>query len=303
MSYKNNKKVGYIRYNDRMYQKFREKLLNIIRKILIKVIIEYVENGIIILIPKYKWFNKLNYSKFIKTRIINQINKYISCNNIEYVVFEKRLQFMEKQFDNINILNGKYLMKNMVFQILEYVLKIKNKNIKLENIYIFVNEYTKNNISIIEMLSRKCKTVNIVTENLRYFRRLEEFLYNEGILITVSNNKRKSAKNAEIIINMDFSKEKLERYNINLDSIIVNITNEKCFFENTFRGVLINNFEISISEDFSCFCNEFYGKIDEKIYLESFILNKDYRNVENQFKQCSGKISGILGIRGKIQDF
>lgn len=303
MSYKNNKKVGYIRYNDRMYQKFREKLLNIIRKILIKVIIEYVENGIIILIPKYKWFNKLNYSKFIKTRIINQINKYISCNNIEYVVFEKQLQFMEKQFDNINILNGKYLMKNMVFQILEYVLKIKNKNIKLENIYIFVNEYTKNNISIIEMLSRKCKTVNIVTENLRYFRRLEEFLHNEGILITVSNNKRKSAKNAKIIINMDFSKEKFEKYNINMDSIILNITNEKCFFENTFRGVLINNFEISISEDFSCFCNEFYGKIDEKIYLESFILNKDYRNVENQFKQCSGKISGILGIRGKIQDF
>ena len=72
-------------------------------------------------------------------------------------------------------------MKNIISKLLEYIYNVNNKNIKLENIYIFVNEYTKNNIGIIEMLARKCKTVNIVTENLKYFIKLEDFLYNEGL--------------------------------------------------------------------------------------------------------------------------
>lgn len=303
---RNNCKIGYIRYNDRKYERFKDKIANIVRRIFIKVIIENIDNGIIILIPKYKFIKSTN--KFVRKRIINQIKKYIKYENMQYIILDKDLSFIEEnlrfikeEFNKINILNGKYLMKNIISKLLEYIYNVNNKNIKLENIYIFVNEYTKNNIGIIEMLARKCKTVNIVTENLKYFIKLEDFLYNEGILITVSNNKRKSAKNAKIIINMDFSKDVFEKYTINMNSIIINLTNEKSFFENTFRGVCINNIEISIDKNVRCFYKEFYGNIKESLYLESIILNKDYKYVENKYEENNSKISDLIGVRGKIQ--
>lgn len=300
MPNRSNCKVGYIRYNDRKYEKLKEKSANIFRKIFIKVIIENIDNGIIIVIPKYKFIKSTN--KLVKKRIINQIKKYIKYENVEYIILEQNLKFIRKEFNQTNILNGKYLMKNIIFKLLEYIYNIKNKNIKLENIYIFVNEYTKNNIGIIEMLARKCKTVNIVTENLKYFRKLEDFLYNEGILITVSNNKRKSAKNAKMIINMDFNKDTFERYTINMNSIIINLTNEKIFFENTFRGICINNFEMNINENVRCFYKEFYGNIEESLYLESIILNKGYKYAEDQYEENKSEISNLIGIRGKIQN-
>lgn len=299
MSYKVNNRVGYIRYNNRIYENYWGKILNIIRKIFIKVIVEKIENGVIILIPKYD-FNKSN--NFIKNKIIKQINNKLENNNIKYVVFEEKLQSLKNQIENIDVLNGKYLMKNVVFEILKHIYKIKKTNIKLENIYIFLNEYTPNNISIVKMLSTKCKTVNIITENLKYFSRLEESLYKEGILITVSNNKRKSAKNAEIIINFDFSKSSIEKYSINMNAIIINLTNEKIFFENTFRGVLINNFEICINSNLSCFCDEFYGEINKKLYLESFLINREQNYISNEYIKNEAKILGLIGVRGKIHN-
>lgn len=313
---RNNCKIGYIRYNNRKYERFKDKIMNIFRKIFIKVIIENIDNihntdnrnnEVIILIPKYKFIKNTN--KFVRKRIINQIKKYTKYENVQYIVLDRNLSFIDKElklkkeeFNKINMLNGKYFMKNIISKLLEYIYNIKNKNIKLENIYIFVNEYTKNNIGIIEMLARKCKTVNIVTDNLKYFKKLEDFLYNEGILITVSNNKRRSAKNAKIIINMDFSKDVFEKYTINMNSIIINLTNEKSFFENTFRGVCINNIEISIDENVRYFYKEFYGNIKENLYLESIILNKDYKYVENKYEENNSKISALIGVRGKIQN-
>ena len=303
---RNNCKIGYIRYNDRKYERFKDKIANIFRRIFIKVIIENIDNGIIILIPKYKFIKSTN--KFVRKRIINQIKKYIKYENMQYIILDKDLSFIEEnlrfikeEFNKINILNGKYLMKNIISKLLEYIYNVNNKNIKLENIYIFVNEYTKNNIGIIEMLARKCKTVNIVTENLKYFRKLEDFLYNEGILITVSNNKKKSANRAKFIINMDFPKEIFENYVINMDSIIINLTDEKIFFENAFRGIIVNNFKVSINDNILEFYREFYGNIDEKIFVESFVIDREFKYVCGVFDSFFGEIVGLIGVRGEIQ--
>ena len=86
-----------------------------------------------------------------------------------------------------------------------------------------------------------------------------------------------------------------------MNSIIINLTNEKSFFENTFRGVCINNIEISIDKNVRCFYKEFYGDIKESLYLESIILNKDYKYVENKYEENNSKISDLIGVRGKIQ--
>lgn len=291
----------FIRFNNRKYIKFLEKVLNLIRKIFVKISIEKLsikkyQDTLIILIPQY---NKYNF--YIKERIIKQLNKLeINYENIPNIIFEKETQFLKKDLGINGELNGKYLMKNLIFCILEYIFNINKCNSYLENIYIFVNEYTKTNVTIIEKLCEKFKTVNIITENLKCYKKLEDSFIQGNNLITVSNNKRKSARNAKYIINFDFPKEKLEQYTVSLNSLIINLTNEKIFFDKVFSGIIINDFEISLDYNYMCFVNEIYGNIDLNKYLESVILNMDLLEVENEFHKLSGSIQNLIGIRGKI---
>lgn len=254
--------------------------------------------GEIILIPKYKICSK------IKNKILeNKIRNVLKHHDFNALVLEENLKIKMEKLDDINLLNGKYLMKNSLQDVLEYIFNCNNQNTNLENVHIFVNEYTKNNIYIIEGLTQKFKTVNIITENLKYYRRLENTLYKNGILITVSSNKRKAAKSANVIVNLDFDKENFEKYNINMNAIIVNLTNNKMFFERTFKGIIINNYELKVDIDSREFIDEFFGKINEKNYLESCLLTgKDFRGkAEEILKQYKAEIVELIGVRGKIQ--
>lgn len=295
-------KNAYIRFNDRKYVKLIEKIIIYIKKVLAIVSIEKIsinkfEDTFIILIPKYK-----NYNSYTKYRIVSKIKDYLSSNKIENIIFDENVKFLSKEFNQNNILTGKYLMKNSILGILEYIFNINKINTELENVHIFVNQYSKNNIKIIENMCKKFKTVNIITENLKYYKRLESKLYNEGILVTVSNNKRKSARCAKYVINVDFEKEIIEQYNVNMNSVIINLTNEKVLFEKFFRGVLVNNFEIVLDSDFVYYIEEVYGKVNKKVFLESLILDMNCVEVENELSKYGGKISGLLGVRGRILD-
>lgn len=298
MSYKNNVKVGYVRTDSRIYEMPREKCKKLFKYIFFKIKVELIDNGIIFLIPKYK----KNNNKIMK-KLIKQLNYYIKLYEIDYLVFEKDLKFLEKNFNSTNILNGKFLMKDLLVEILEYIFAIKKQNMNLENIYIFVNKYSKNNLYLIQKLISKFRTVNIITENLRYYKRLENSLYEDGILITVSNNKRKSAKNAKYIINIDFEKDVFEKYNINMNSTIINLTDESIFFKKSFNGVQVNNFEVVMDENNQIFVEEFYGDINKKIFIESLVCSgrQYYEKAEKLYKQYGCYICSLIGIRGALQ--
>ena len=85
-----------------------------------------------------------------------------------------------------------------------------------------------------------------------------------------------------------------------MDSIIINITNENIFFEKYFRGILINDFDITLNNDFLFYIEEIYGKINVKNYLQSLFINKNFREIENKLVEYGFKINGLIGIRGKI---
>lgn len=306
-----NLKIGYVRLDNRKNVLNKEKIKIFCRKLIIKVSKEKVDDGFIFLVPKYK-----KYTEYIKNKIFKQLIHYIIEENIEYIVLEEGLKqlFSEenlqidkiKQTENfkqndLKILNGKIIMKKSIFYILEYIFNISKINMNLQNIYVFVNKYNQENINIIEDLSTKFKTINIITKNVRQFQILEKKLYNEGILITVSNNRRKSARNAKYIINIDFDKEIFEKYNINTSSIILNLTNEKIFFEKCFQGILINNIDIDFDNDCLEYINEYYGGYRKNEIMESFIIGKQYNIIKRFWKNYNCKISKLIGIRGEIQ--
>lgn len=292
-------RIGFVRKDNRKYEKRIEKICKFIRKIFLKVKIEYIQNDVMFLIPNYK-----ENSKFILKIISQKIKKYVDKIGITELIFEDNLNYLRDKLDRYFISDGKLIMKKNLIGIFEYIFKISKKNINLENVYVLVNEYNKQNTYIINELIEKFKTVNIITENIKKYRRMENYWFNEGILITVSNNKRKSLKNAKYIINIDFDKNKILMYNINSNSIIINLSYEDIKPKSNFNGVLINNIELKIDKNKEDFINEFYGNINKKIFLET-IIKKNIKELDYIKKinyNYNVKISELIGTRGRLEN-
>ena len=88
MLYKNNNFIVYVRQDDRKFENFKTRICRFLRKCFVKNSIENIENGNIILIPKYK-----NYNKFIRKIIIKQIKKIAQEDENYKFVFEEKIQF------------------------------------------------------------------------------------------------------------------------------------------------------------------------------------------------------------------
>ena len=291
--------IGYVRKDNRQYESTKEKIYKVIRKIFLKVKAEYIDNDVVLLIPNYK-----RYSDLILGIISKQIRRKIDRIEVNELVFEENLDLVKNKFNMYCKSNGKIIMKKSLIKIFEYIFRLNNVNINLENVYILVNEYNKQNTYIINELIEKFKTVNIITDNIKRYKRMENYWYSKGVLITVSNNRRKSLRNAKYIINIDFDKNKILMYNINSNSIIINLIDEFISIKSNFNGVLINNIELRIDPNKECFINEFYGNINKKIFLETIIKKNDkkleYINEINQ--EYNVKISGLIGVRGILEN-
>ena len=253
----------YIEKNDK--PNFIERKLNLIKVQENTIILSIDEN------TKEKQIEKLS----AKTKKI--IQKYSTSKK---VVLSKE---MYKQTQYINYLNtygleiqdGKWLFEILLPEIIEYI--INKKKIEKSDISIMINDLTDIEFENIKILSRKYKLINIVTNHIEKFKRLEKQLQeNEGIIITITNNKKKSLMKSQIILNIDFPKELINKYNIQDDAIIVNVKGNAKINKKRFNGLTINDYEIDFREDkknSKALNNNFYLKdlYESKLYKKQRI--------------------------------
>ena len=133
-------KVGFIRFDNRKYENFMGKFFRFIRKICVKVEVENTEKGLIFLIPKYE-----KYTDFFMKKIQKQIKKQIDKNKISELIVDKCVGIVPKKRTN-------QILKNSIFKIIEYIFRKNGENTNLENIYVLVNKYNKQNIYVIKKL-------------------------------------------------------------------------------------------------------------------------------------------------------
>ena len=87
-----------------------------------------------------------------------------------------------------------------------------------------INDFTQINIDIIVEIAKSIKRLNIVTNHINKCQKIEEYLYNEfGIILNISNNKRRSLLKAEVIINFDFPEELINKYRIYDKAVIISM--------------------------------------------------------------------------------
>ena len=249
------------------------------------------------------------YADLNKEKNVSKIIKVMIKNDIEYVVLSKTLT-ENKNFinalnaNNIKIFNGRWLEKYLTFEILEYV--INQKEIKKEEteIAITTNEITDLTIETIKILSKQYKKLIVVTNHIEKLRRVEKELYdNDGILIVVANNTKKSLLKPQIILNLDFNMQVLNKYKINENAIIINVEGDMKIRSKRFSGININNYEIVVGREENIW-RENMSIFENKDLLEATLYIRDtFNNIRRKIMKNKVSIKELYGENGKIERF
>lgn len=253
--------------------------------------------------------NFVVYADLNKEKNVSKIIKAMIKNDIEYVVLSKTLT-ENKNFinalnaNNIKIFNGRWLEKYLTFEILEYI--INQKGIKKEEteIAITTNEITDLTIETIKILSKQYKKLIVVTNHIEKLRRVEKELYdNDGILIVVANNTKKSLAKPPIILNLDFNMQVLNKYKINENAIIINVEGDMKIRSKRFSGININNYEIVVGREENIW-RENMSVFENKDLLEATLYIRDtFNNIRRKIMKNKVSIKELYGENGKIERF
>ncbi len=164
-----------------------------------------------------------------------------------------------------------------------------------------INDLTDIEFENIKTLARKYKTINIVTNHIEKFKNLEKQLQeNEGIIITITNNKKKSLMKSQIILNIDFPKELINKYNIQDEAIIVNVRGNIKINKKRFNGLNINDYEIDFRDDKKdnkALSNKFYLK---DLYESDLYKKQNISETRNKIKIDKVIIKKLILNNGEL---
>ena len=242
-------------------------------------IVKLDNNHIILPIAKTNIDEKTSYKLAIKTKTI------LDKTNSKKIVLSKKIKEQTTYVNylysyNYEIVDGKWLFQVLIFDVLEYVikkLKIKKEDIKLG---ILVNDISDLAIYAIVELVKKYKNVKIVTNHINSFKNIEEKISEKyGILISVGNNKRKVLSKTNIILNLDFPTELINRFKINSESTIINFKGNVKIKDKRFNGLNINDYEIDWEEQVNS--DKFYTKdLYEAIQYKNQPIEETLRKIK-----------------------
>lgn len=261
--------------------------------------VEKVEQRTIYNLPIF--FNE-NTSKYKLNKLSKKIIKKLEDNGVKNIVLSKylyKLQSLKNNLysENINILEGRYLFKCLTYEVIEHILKRQNKNIYLSDVSILLNDFNNINKELIIDIAKHVKTINVITNHIDKCKEIENYLCNEfGILINISNNKKISLSNSQIILNFDFSEEGLNQYVISDKAVIINFEEKILIKSKKFSGININYFKISIPKEY-----KIDGFRNEEVY-ESIIYKRDFYTMKKTIAEDKIRIKRLIGNNGYIMD-
>ena len=189
-----------------------------------------------------------NNKKEIK--LAQRTKKILDKTHCKKIILSKELQ-KYKIFSNqlytygFEIINGKWLFNVLSCEILEYIVKKEKMTEEKVKISILVNDVTDIELYNIKEIVKKYKRLNIVTNHIEKFKKLEEQILDEyGLMITLTNNKKKSLTKTDIILNVDFPTELINKYRIAENAIIINLKQKTTIKQKRFEGKIFNDYEI-----------------------------------------------------------
>lgn len=225
--------------------------------------------------------DKTNSKKLVISKNVKQLTNYI---NYLYSY-------------NYEIVDSRWLFEVLSVKVLNFIVEKKKLQKEEMKVGILVNDLTEYTLENIRIIVKQYKSVKIITNHIEKFNKIEEqILEEDGIIIEVNNNKKMSLAKTDVILNIDFPSELINKYNINDEAIIVNIKGNVKINKKRFKGININNYEIKFER------NEDFEEVDFNKYklaeLYSVKLNKKtpYKNIVEIINKDKVEIKMLQGL-------
>lgn len=163
---------------------------------------------------------------------------------------------------------------------------------------ILVNDFTNINIDTIILIANNIRRLNIITNHIDKCKRIENYLYEEfGIMINVSNNRKTSLAKSEIIVNIDFPKEILNKYRIYDKAVIFNVLDKITIESKRFNGINVNYYKISMPDKYEM------DEFENEVMYESIIYKyKELDNIRERIEKDKIRIKKLIGENGPIRE-
>lgn len=256
---------------------------------------EKIENGNLLVLPNLEKYTYEKLARYIRLKCLTKV-----CISDELIKKFEFIEFLRQQ--NVEFLDGKWLFKHMSLDIVKYICNSKKGNLNYQEISILSNDIDRIIKQIILDLAPEVRVLNLITQNENKFKKIEKELYNEqGIILNINNNYKKSLSKSDIILNYDFGEEELNKYNINQKACIVNFNKQINIKENSFDGINANFFELSLPTKYirdSIYLKDF----NNTIFYESLIYKKTSpENIKKEIECDKININFLNGKNGRIR--
>lgn len=242
--------------------------------------------------------NKISKKKC--ERLAKKVNKLLMKTNCKKVVVSKFVKEQEEFLNylytyNCQIVDGKLLFEILSQKVLDYTIKKKKLKKQEVQLSILVNNLSDIMLENIKELAKQYKKVNIVTNHIQKFKKIEEeMLEEQGIMIVITNNKKRSLARSQMILNVDFPTELINQYNIYENAIIINIKEEVKIKKKRFNGISINDYGIKFEqiEEFDYDkMQKFYHK---DLYEAQFNLRQPLKNSIRKINRDKVEIEKLI---------
>ena len=249
------------------------------------------------------------YVDLNKDKDVMKVIKKLIKNDIESVVLSKAI-IEDNNFinalnaNNIKIFNGRWLEKYLTFEIIDYIIAYKDIKKEETEIAITANEITDLTIETIQVLAKQYKRLTVVTNHIEKLRKIEKDLYdNNGILIVVANNTKKSLLKQAIILNLDFNRQVLNKYRINEKAIIINVEGNMKINSKRFCGININDYEIEVGREENIWRENMNNFRKKDLFEATLYIRDTFKNIRKKIMKNKVTIKSIYGENGKIERF
>ena len=235
------------------------------------------------------------------SKLAVKTKKILDLANCNKVIISKKIKQQQIYINylnsyNIEIVDGKWLFEVLTYEIIEYISKVKKIKKEELSVSILINKVTEMSLYNIRKIAKNCKRVNIVTNHIELFKNLEnQILDEDGIMLTITNNKKKSLSKSDIILNIDFPKELINQYNIYEDAIIVNIQGNIKIKKKRFNGICINDYEIQVLNDEEFDYDKDIKYCKKEIYEANIYKKQPMENIIRKIQRDKVKIIELFG--------
>lgn len=223
---------------------------------------------------------KYNVQNIVLNNELNQNHEFcmVLQDNKKYVVTGSRI--------------GKVLLPKILEDISVYTKCVMGKL----KVVLLMNEYSIENLDLIECISKEVKQLSVVSKNHTKFEKTSTRLFNQyGYTVKLYDTNVKEFKRDNIVINMDFKEEELKSMFLPKYGIVISLNEKINNLRKNFEGIIINDVDI-LGDGIP---RENFRKLsvcEAKLYRP---LRKIKDN-ERMFFNEKYKINGYIGKNGKI---